>query len=297
MICSPPPITLRVWEGDYGVPSTDPCSLIALTVFKMFGIKKTVIQTAYFPFFSNIPSISRGKFFTDDKEKLLKYVFNLSQEVTLLSLKQQKMIEEYITYFLENFAKPFYVDCWIHETNYRHAIENWFTNVIPFPFNTIYLNHNRKEAQKVVALYMSKWDYDRYITKKYEDAAICLGDFNYLLKDGRKFMYQNIPTYLDAVLYSYLVIAMRIPLHNPTLQNLIYRHTWLLNYINRMTEDYFPNTPIEFKYVDPIYGSFVRMRTKSLVVSGICVASIMLLYAYITNAIKFGNLKICFSKM
>ncbi|KAK4872251.1 hypothetical protein RN001_016375 [Aquatica leii] len=216
------------------------------TIVKIFKIR-AVIKTAYFPFITGIPSIRENRFLTDDKTKLLKHVFKMCKEDLHFTVQQQLKLEAYKSYFMENFVEPFYFDCWIHETNYRHAIETWFTNVIPFPFSTFYLNKNRAHAQKAFSIYTPKWNYESYMCKKYEDAAICLGDFNYLLKDGRKFIYKNTPTSIDAIIYSYLMIAMHIPLHNPTLQTLIYRHGWLVNYVNRITEEYFPNTPSKYE--------------------------------------------------
>ncbi|KAB0803447.1 hypothetical protein PPYR_00417 [Photinus pyralis] len=278
-----PPITIRVWPGDYGAPSVDPTSLIVLTVCKMHKVPVKIVP-AFFPFLVDIPSIEERNLLIVDKEKILDYVFQLCHEESLLNARQRRKLRAYKQYFMQHFGGPFYFDCWIHETNFTHAIETWFTRVIPFPFNLLYLHQKRKLAQNEFNLVKRTSEADTFMSSKYEGAAVCLGDFDYLLKDDRKFLYKNIPTSLDAIVYSYLVIAMNMPLQNPKLQQFIYRHKWLVNYVHRITKEYFPNTSYQFQYVDPVYAPYDRVSTKCLIIFGMCVTILMALYAH-TNGI------------
>lgn len=68
-------------------------------------------------------------------------------------------------------------------------------------------------------------------------------DFSNMLRDGRPYFFGDVPTTLDVTIYSYLAIAMNIPLPDSQLQQILKSQYLLVRFVKNMTDTYFPNFP------------------------------------------------------
>ncbi|KAF2895938.1 hypothetical protein ILUMI_10237 [Ignelater luminosus] len=285
----PSPVILRVWENDFGVPSVDPECLQLMLLFKMHGVN-VVVHQAYCPLWLDIPSIQFNDHTVTRGPDLFLHALSLCRRSTDMVLdtgSHSSRLTAYKKYFMESFADVFYYDCWLNDINYEHAIKTWFNNVIPFPLSYFYLKRMREEAKTKFKGLLGSRDPDKYMMRQHQYAARCLEDFAGLLKDGRCYFFGDFPTVLDVIIYSYLAVCLRMPLPDPRLQNLIKNNLVLVRYVRNITQNFFPDTSAEFKYVEPVNATYDCASTKSLIIAGLCATTAMFLYACSIGLVKF----------
>ncbi|KAF2883451.1 hypothetical protein ILUMI_22718 [Ignelater luminosus] len=283
-----PPVVVRVWEGDFGVPSVDPFCLYLMTMLKVRKVNVT-FENACMPSWRSIPSIQFEKKILTQEFDLVQAAMKIRDNPTVLTIdnhldaNNRSRLMAYIKYFVESFEINFYFECWLNDANFEHAIKPWYNAVIPFPFNYFYLKRNRELARKRHMSIVGQGDPEQYKMEQNLILARCLEDFSNMLRDGRLYFFGDVPTTLDITIYSYLAIAMNMPLPDSQLQAIVKSHYLLARFVRNMTDIYFTNTPTTLKYVQPVSTSANnsdRAPTKTLILAGVFATTAMLLYSW-----------------
>jgi len=181
-----------MWEGDFGVASVDPDSLLLLTLFKMYRVNY-IGQHTSLPQWYAIPSLQiNGVDITDSYEILLTAMKQCKLELEL-DVVVQSQINVYKNYFVESFAPALFIDCWIQEANFEYLTKSWYYQAIPFPFNYFYVNKKRKQADERFEEMMGQHTKFKCILKYFKRAGRCLEDFAGMLDDERLFFSGQYP--------------------------------------------------------------------------------------------------------
>ncbi|KAF5284422.1 hypothetical protein FQR65_LT13556 [Abscondita terminalis] len=232
------PVSLRIWEPDFGLPTVEPDCLIALTALK---ISKAKVNVSYgsFPQFFPIPCLKRKDICVSEGPEFVDEVLNICNLDSQLDSRNQGLCMAYKKYFLNSFEPLFFYNCWIHKANYHHTTRHWFMSAITFPFNHFYMKSRYNEAtERFESIKMGNSE-AAIMAELYEMATNCLDDLDGLLSNNRTFLLGNVPTSLDAIVYSYLAIASKLPLPDATVLNLIKKYKYLNKYVNNMTRLYY----------------------------------------------------------
>lgn len=126
----------------------------------------------------------------------------------------------------------------------------------------------------------------------YETASRCLDDFNTLLGDRRSYILGELPSVLDAFVYSYIKIALSLPVPDVRLQNTIKNYKYLCHYIRNITRKYYPELEVEYQHVQPETAANERASTITLLIAAISATTLMIAYAHINGIIRLKLPKI-----
>lgn len=269
------PITLSIWKGDYGVASVDPQCLTALTIFKFQNMDVNV-EYARYPEVNPLPQLSydtktvNGSNVLVDAAKLSEADLSISRQSELLAYKY---------YFSQCFEPAFFFDCWINEINHNYAIKSWYYKVIAFPYNYIYIKRQQSLARERYLTFFGPSNLDEKLAEYYAGAGLCLKDLAGLLNDNRTYLFGEYPSSLDAQVYSYFMIASRMPSPDPRIQNLIKDHQVIMRYLRRITLKYYPNLNDSYKYVQPI-NTMDSTSVTTVAFAAIVAGTAMVYYAY-----------------
>ncbi|KAF5288363.1 hypothetical protein FQA39_LY15453 [Lamprigera yunnana] len=276
---------LRVWESDFGLPTVDPESLIALTTLKMCKADVSV-SYASCPQYLSIPSISQNNKCLAVGFEFVNEVMKICNIDANLDSRNQSNSMAYKRYFLESFEPLFFYDCWIRKSNYLHTTRPWFMAAVTFPFNYFYIKAKYKEAiQRFQCLKKGNTE-EVYVAELHKLASCCLDDFNNMLSDGRTYIFGSTPSELDAVVYSYIVIALNLPLSDVHFQNTIKGYRVLCKYVRNITRLYYPELEVKYKYVQPEDTLKDSASNLTLLITAICASSLMIFYAHINGIFR-----------
>lgn len=129
----------------------------------------------------------------------------------------------------------------------------WYAKAIPFPLNFYYPSKYEKEANAMMeSLYPNEETVNSIETNIYSKAQKCITLLSNRLGDKNDYFFGSQPTYLDAIVYSYLAPLLKIPLPNSSLQNHLKACTNLVKFISKISQRYFEQD----------YQNYEKIKTK-----------------------------------
>ncbi|KAK4871762.1 hypothetical protein RN001_015886 [Aquatica leii] len=262
------PFNLRIWEPDFGLPTVEPDCLIALTALKMCNAP-VKISYGSCPQLWPIPNLVQNDVCLTKSPEFVDELMKICNIDSKLDSRNQGHCMAYKRYFLESFEPLFFYDCWIHKVNYQHTIRRWFMSAITFPFNHFYMKSRYKEANERYECIKKNNSNEVIVSELYESATRCLEDFNSMLSDNRTYLLGNTPSSLDAIVYSYLAIALNLPIPDTTFQNLVKNYKYLYKYVRSITRTYYPELEVKYKYVQPENALSDRASNLTLIVAAL----------------------------
>ncbi|XP_018325965.1 metaxin-1-like [Agrilus planipennis] len=279
---------LRIWEGDFGVPTIDPDSLRIWTYLKINKIEFDV-EVCSFPFLKPIPSLIVGsKIFNGIKtiwDKLQR--MKSSNTDKKYSVMEQSRIMAYVSYVFECLETATNINLWVNERNYINFTRTWYRTAIYFPFNYIHIKKIKDRVDKHIAFLARDVSIEEFSKLEYEKAQKCMSDLSVLLGDKTYFM-GTYPTTLDAYVFGYLCLLLNAPFPDNTLQNILKGFPNLVQYVHYVSRTYFPDVKEENKYIKkktPTENE-EEVPTKMVVVAGIFAFTAMFAYATMIGQFK-----------
>lgn len=289
------PFSLRIWEADFGLPTVDPNSLIALTLLKMSNANVRITYGSC-PQYAAIPSLTRNNKLLAEGSDFLESTLSVCNLDSHFDGKLQGLSMAYKRYFLETFEPLFFYDCWINKPNYEQFIRPWYMSAITFPFNFLYMKSKRRQVVERYHCIKKMRTRDNFLTQSYEGVSCCLEDFNTLLSDRRSYILGELPSGLDAIVYGYIKIALSLPVPDGRLQNTIKNYKYLCQYVRNLTRRYYPEAEVEYKRVQPETAVNERASTLTLLIAAISASTLMMAYAHINGIIHLKFPKISLSR-
>ncbi|XP_005088908.1 metaxin-1 [Aplysia californica] len=235
---------LDVWNGDWGLPSIDPHCLAVLAYCKFSGVPIEVTQTGN-PWRSptgTLPVLRNQDVVCTKVTDIFSYLrkehwgsdFELSTKQSADVIAFSAMLEEKLLPALLHLW-------WMDDKTFVDVTRPWYSRVIPFPLNFFLPRRTQKKAEMRVTLTKG----NEFITdveteaKVYREAKECLNILSYKL-GTKNYMFGNLPSSLDALVFGYLAPLLKAPLPNNQLQNHLKQCDNLVAMCNEILTSFFP---------------------------------------------------------
>ncbi|MPC35234.1 Metaxin-1 [Portunus trituberculatus] len=228
---------LIVWDGEarFGLPSMDLKSLQMMAYIKFSGAPVTIIKSSN-PFRSptgRLPvfKCADGAFsdFNQVATFLRKQNFSCDYE---LSPKQCSEVVAYEQLLLEK---------WVEPKSYYDVIHKWYFSSMPFPHKLWYpRKYHQGYCDLINSMFDDPDDNQLVETELHKQAQECLTMLSNRLGD-REYFFGRSPSTLDAVIFSYLALLLKVDLKVPVLQNHIKACPNLSRYVSKTIQRFFPS--------------------------------------------------------
>ncbi|CAH1796960.1 unnamed protein product [Owenia fusiformis] len=240
---------LRIWSGDWDLPSVDYNCLAAMAYCK-FTETPVTFQGTNNPFWSKtggLPVLKHEGGSEYNLTDIINFLRKQGRNAEFgLSKKQNADILAY-TSLIEEKLLPALLYCqWVDTKNLDDFTRPWYFKAMPFPFR-YYLPASLEKSMddKVRSMCGCGTLTNADIEKKvYREARECLNQLSNKLGTF-DFFYGKNPTYLDAVIFGYLAVLYKTPLPNNPLKHHIQSCDNLVRFINRILHRFFQLTPEE----------------------------------------------------
>ncbi|XP_053976637.1 metaxin-1 isoform X1 [Hylaeus volcanicus] len=235
-------LELSVWKGDWGLPSIDVECLQILAYAKFNGISLKV-NTSGNPFNAlngRLPVLKSSSGTFDTVKEIVQYFreknYNTESELTE---KECAIVVAYDVMLKEKLLPAIKFIWWLDKKNLDELIRPWYCKALPFPLNFYYPGKFERQTREMFdTLYPNEDSVDAIENQVYSEAQKCLTLLSTRLGDLEYFFGEK-PTILDAIIYSYLALLLKVPLPNPALQNHLKACTNLVKYVSRISQRYF----------------------------------------------------------
>ncbi|CAG5121333.1 unnamed protein product [Candidula unifasciata] len=235
---------LSVWRGDWGLPSVDPHCLAVLAYCKFSGVPVDVVKTGN-PWSSptgNFPVLSAGKetycrvsdIFTYLRKENWGSDFELSRKQTADVVAFSALLEEKLLPALLQLW-------WVDDKTFVDVTRPWYASAVPFPLSLFHPRSKQKKAELRVLLtkggdHISELEKE---AKVYKEAKECLNLLSYKLGE-KPYMFGQLPSSLDALVFGYLAPLMKAPLPSNPLQTHLAQCSNLMRMCSEILATFFP---------------------------------------------------------
>ncbi|XP_069981477.1 metaxin-1 [Penaeus vannamei] len=237
---------LLVWEGEakWGLPSMDLRSLQMMAYVKFSGAPVTIVKTNN-PFKSPTGQLpvfkcSEGAFsdFSQVTTFLRKQNFSCDYE---LSPKQCSEVVAYEQLLLEKLYPALMYLWWVEPKSYYDVIHKWYFSNIPFPYKFWYPGkYHKGHCELIGSMFDDADDTNQIETELHKQAQECLTMLSNRLGD-REYFFGRSPTTIDALIFSYLTLLLKVELKVPVLQNHVKACPNLSRYVSKAIQRFFPS--------------------------------------------------------
>ncbi|XP_068231703.1 metaxin-1 isoform X1 [Palaemon carinicauda] len=237
---------LHVWEGDakWGLPSMDLKSLQMLAYVKFSGAPVTIVKSSN-PFRSPTGQLpvfkcSEGAFseFSQVTTFLRKQNFSCDHE---LSAKQCSEVVAYEHLLREKLYPALVYLWWVEPKSYYDVIHKWYFSSMPFPHKFWYPGKFHKGHTDLInSIFDDSCDTHTIETELHKQAQECLTMLSNRLGD-REYFFGRSPSTIDALIFSYLALLLKVDLKVQVLQNHIKACPNLSRYVTKAIQRYFPS--------------------------------------------------------
>ncbi|XP_011314561.1 metaxin-1 [Fopius arisanus] len=289
---------LNIWKGDWGLPSVDIPCLQVLAYAKFTGVPLSVNPTSN-PFRTprgHLPVLKCGASSFDSIQDIIQLFRKRNYNADFhLSPKQCSEVLSYEYMLKESLYPAFQFIWWVDQRNFSDFIRPWYAKAIPFPLNFYYPSKYEKHARAMIEILFPTEEVMTVIENKiYSEAQKCINLLSTRLGDADYF-FGSQPTYLDAVVFSYLAPLLKIPLPNPSLQNHLKACTNLVKFVSRISQRYFEADYQKYEKIKSKENetklskdsdSEFPHKTRNQILAGIFATVAMVSYAIYTGIVK-----------
>ncbi|XP_046863382.1 metaxin-1-like [Xenia sp. Carnegie-2017] len=240
---------LMVWTGGWGLPSLDPCCLQVMTYLKFAAFPVNLIRTDN-PYKSPTGTLPVLKL-TDDivcgYDDINEYLKQNHNDIDGKLSSEQKLNTLGLGCYVEDALRPalLYMT-WLTEENYPQFTRSWYARQLKFPYKYFvpakYYNHALNFVAHKLNLEESDVISDVTWEKLRKRVDSCLEILNDILGD-QNFLFGDRPTTLDAKVFAYLAIMLKIPLPKNKLKSQILEYPKLEKYCDKIVQRFFPEVP------------------------------------------------------
>ncbi|XP_076068140.1 metaxin-1 isoform X2 [Oratosquilla oratoria] len=129
---------------------------------------------------------------------------------------------------------------WVEPKSYYDVIHGWFFQNIPFPFKLWYPgSFHKKNVDLINSLFDESDNMELVETELHKQAQECLTALSNRLGD-KEYFFGKTPSTLDALVFSYLILLLKVDVKVPVLQNHIKACPNLSRYVSKILQRYFP---------------------------------------------------------
>ncbi|KAF7996218.1 hypothetical protein HCN44_001850 [Aphidius gifuensis] len=224
---------IDVWKGDWGLPSIDIQCLQVLAYAKFSDVPLTIreINNPFRTPRGLLPVLRYDNKSLDSPDDIIQFFRKMNYTCDdSLTPKQCADIVSYDHMLKESLYPAMQYIWWIDQKNFTELMRPWYAKAIPFPLNFYYPSQYEKQAQ---AMMESLYPNEESMTQK------CITLLSNRLGDDSDYFFGTKPTYLDAIVYSYLAPLLKLPLPNSSLQNHLKACTNLVKFISKISQRYF----------------------------------------------------------
>ncbi|KAB7496156.1 Metaxin-1 [Armadillidium nasatum] len=174
---------------------------------------------------------------------------------------------------------------WVEPKSYYDVIHTWFFKNIPFPYKFWYPGKYHKEKVAFVSSLYSETDDDQIVeTELHKQAQECLTMLSNKLGE-KEYFFGRSPTTIDAIIFSYLLLLLKVDLKVCVLQNHIKACPNLSRYVTKILQRYFPSeTKASHDTIIPIDD--VPNKGRNLVISVLFAFTAMFGYAVASGLVQ-----------
>lgn len=283
---------LHVWHGEakYGLPSMDLKSLQMLAYIKFSGAPVNIVKSSN-PFKSPTGQLpvfkcSEGTFseFSQVTTFLRKQNFSCDYE---LSPKQCSEVVAYEHLLLEKLYPALVYLWWVEPKSYYDVIHKWYFGSIPFPYKLWYPRRYHKGYCDLISSLFDDPDDSQLIeTELHKHAQECLTMLSNRLGD-REYFFGRSPSTIDALIFSYLALLLKVDLKVPVLQNHIKACPNLSRYVSKAIQRFFPTeSHRSTDSRDSPAKDDIPHKGRNLLLSGLVALSAMFGYAIAAGLVQ-----------
>lgn len=244
------------WSGDWGLPSVHP-ECLKILAFAKFSGAPLLQRSTNNPFWTprgDLPVFRHNGPLLTDFQAVSKYLRSCNYSADYnLSPKQIAEANAFTQLIEEKLDPAWKYILWIDTKNHVEFTRVWYGKHLPFPLGLYYPNKYEKEAVKLIeSLFAQYGEYDEIgndtvvETAVYQRAQECLTLLSNRLGDNQ-YMFGRSPCSVDAVLYAYLAPLLKAPLPNNSLQNYLKNCKNLVQFVVRISNNYFPRVVKAFE--------------------------------------------------
>ncbi|XP_071532671.1 metaxin-1 isoform X2 [Panulirus ornatus] len=236
---------LHVWDGDakYGLPSMDLKSLQMMAYVKFSGAPVNIVKSSN-PFKSPTGQLpvfkcSEGALssFSQVTTFLRKQNFSCDYE---LSPRQCSEVVAYEHLLIEKLYPALMYLWWVEPKSYYDVIHKWYFSSIPFPYKFWYpRKYHNGQLDLIRGMFDDPSDPQLIETELHKQAQECLTMLSNRLGD-REYFFGRSPSTVDALIFSYLALLLKVDLKVPVLQNHIKACPNLSRYVSKAIQRFFP---------------------------------------------------------
>lgn len=290
---------LKVWHGDWGLPSVDHHCLAAMAYCKFSEAPITITKCGN-PWKSpsgELPVLKYDKVLVTKVSEIFNYLrqnrWGLDHDLTA---KQSADIVAFTALLEDKLVPALLYLWWVDSKTYLELTRPWFSSRLPFPLN-FYLP--MKKHKDYVNYLNQAYNSDNLTEvereqKVYKDAKECLNILSSKL-GNREFFFGNRPSSLDAVVFGYLAPLLKAPFPNTVLQTHLKSCHELTRFCERILSKYFPLTPEEEadlrkkeeerRHQQTDVSEFPNKR-RNMMVAGAVALTAMMGYAFLSGLIE-----------
>ncbi|CAJ0946648.1 unnamed protein product, partial [Mesorhabditis belari] len=232
---------LDIWPGDFGLPSIDVSCLHFLACSKFCASPITYV-TSTAPWNSPtgeypvcVDRKGKGKPICDF-DKFVEELRTNGQAVVIdggLTPKEKAQIDAFACFLQQRLQPAVNHTLWADDLNYHTTTHYWYTSKLSFPYNLYYVERRRKRVLRTLA--------NKNVNQMMLDALQALNMLSAKLGDN-KYFYGDKPTSLDALVFGYLAVLLRVPLPNDRLQVHLSACPNLVRFVELIISIYLPST-------------------------------------------------------
>ncbi|KAK4296572.1 hypothetical protein Pmani_030942 [Petrolisthes manimaculis] len=283
---------LHVWEGEakYGLPSMDLKSLQMMAYVKFSGAPVTIIKSSN-PFKSPTGKLpvfkcSEGAFseFSEVTTFLRKQNFSCDYE---LSARQCSEVVAYEQLMLEKLYPALIYLWWVEPKSYYEVTHKWFFSNMPFPHKFWYpRRYHQGYCDLINSMFDDPDDSQLVETELHKQAQECLTMLSNRLGD-REYFFGRTPSTIDAVIFSYLALLLKVDLKVPVLQNHIKACPNLSRFVSKAVQRFFPSEGLRGAGSRESPGKDdMPHKGRNLLLSGLVALSAMFGYAIAAGLVQ-----------
>ncbi|KAK4881847.1 hypothetical protein RN001_005166 [Aquatica leii] len=241
---------LWVWVGDFGLVSINSECISTVAYIKLtkapvkihFSRNPYNLLSGEYPIFRHKQVTLYN--YSDIINYLKKHNYNMDSKLSSKQVSKSYTLTNMIMASLRPLLEYTF---WINNCNYKRLTSAWYYNVVIFPFNHIYSSNRRKLAYGLVENTCQCMDrIENVLQQEAEDCLLCL---SYALEKNEYF-FGDKPTSLDAVVFAYIVPAIKIPFPINPLLKALDSHPFLKRFIKRFNEKIFDKVEQNNKYLN-----------------------------------------------
>lgn len=281
---------LYVWEGDakWGMPSMDLQSLQLLTYVKFSGAPVTIVKTNN-PFRSPLGQLpcfkcTEGSFsdFTKITTFLRKQNYSCDYELTS---KQCSEVIAYEQLLKEKLYPALMYLWWVEPKSYYDVIHKWFFSNIPFPYKFFYPGQFHKKHKDLIESMFDDEDTQTIETELHRQAQECLTMLSNRLGE-KDYFFGKTPSTVDALIFSYLVLLLKVDIKVQVLQNHIKACPNLSRYVSKILQRYYPTETPSSSRAGSEPSDDVPNKGRNLLLSSMVAFSAMFGYAIAAGLVQ-----------